>query len=118
MVENQTSDKKYVWVFWTYVGCRRPVVERYTLVKPNPGGGATVRQYSGQKVIRPSAGKEFYYDEDEFLKRYRRWMETELARVKRAVETLTEDLAKPDAGASEHTTATPDQDIRPKNIKV
>lgn len=111
-------DKQYVWVFWAYMGARRPSCEKYTLVKKNPGGGVTVKQYSGNKVIKPMAGKKFFFTEAEFVNHYRQWLKNALEGAKRAVETLTEDLAKGDGGAAEHTLVTPDHDIRPKNLKV
>lgn len=111
-------EKKYVWVMWSYMGARRPSCEKYVLVKKNPGGGVTVKQYGGQKVIKPMAGKKFFFTEAEFLAEYRRWMKNDLDFSKRRIEVLEEDLAKADAGASENTLVTPDKDIRPKNLKV
>lgn len=118
MPEPQPDNKKYVWVVWVYGGCRRPSVEKFVLVKPNPGGGVTVKQYSGQKVIRPMAGKKFFFDEDAFRGYYRRWVELELESMRRRAGDLEEELALPDAGASSNTTVVPDHDIRPKNLKV
>jgi hypothetical protein len=112
------EEKKYVWVMWSYMNARRPSCEKYTLVRKNPGGGVTVKQYSGQRVIKPMTGKKFFFSEEEFLAAYRDWMNKELEFCKRRIEVLEEDLAKPDAGASEQTTSTPDTDIRPKNLKV
>jgi len=111
-------EKKYVWVMWSYMAARRPSCEKYTLVKKNPGGGVTVKQYSGQKVIRPMSGKKFFFSEPEFLAAYQQWLKNELEAAKRRVETLEEDLAKPRFDSDAQTLVTPDQDIRPKNLKV
>jgi len=116
--EKPEAEKPHVWVMWSYMGARRPSCEKYTLVKKNPGGGVTVKQYSGQKVIKPMAGKKFFFTEAEFLAAYRDWMKKELEFCERRTEVLKEDLLKPDAGASEHTLVTPDTDVRPKNLKV
>jgi hypothetical protein len=84
---------EYVWEVWTYLGCRRPSVSKYVLVKKNDAGGVTVRVRGGTKVIRTMAGKKFFYDEASFKDFMRKWCVQERDWARTRVERLDQELA-------------------------
>lgn len=62
-----SDSTKYVWVVTWFLHSVHPNVERYVLVAKMPGGGAKVRLYGNEKLIRPAAERTFCHSEQEML---------------------------------------------------
>ena len=92
------DEPKYLWVVTLTIGRAMPAVERYEVVKMNPGGGATVKRYGGLFILRKAQGRTIFTDEQKMWEFVRLQVQHNLSNAQRDVDKLTATFAKLAAG--------------------